>query len=489
MKQSTRRKFFKGIGWGVFSFSFLGKISFPVWAGKPLNSQADGSVFLTTGFKFMEVTFDSVLIWTRVCGQEFPNPIRHQRKEGVFRHPIDFDETMPVSQMDGGVAGAKGFVKVKLIGSGFQKVSEWIEASSENDYTVKVPFVGLLSATQYEVEFLVKSDENSAVSINKGSFVTAPDPNQAVPVLFTTSTCQYFWSFDEENRGFHSYDSMASLKPDFFIQTGDYVYYDKPGPLAKTLDLARHKWHAMDAWPSLKDLFKAVPVYMMKDDHDVLKDDANPTSEAYGNLSFEDGVNIWYQNVPLSGKPYRTIRWGKDLQVWMVEGREFRSPNEELDGPDKTIWGREQMDWFQKSIEESDASFKILITATPIVGPDRDSKIDNHANKSYNTEGEYLRSYLAGIPNLFVVNGDRHWQYVSKDTKTGLMEFCSGPISDWHAQGWDADDVRPEHQFLRLKGGFLSIKVEREGMKPAISFTHRDVMGQAVHETAFTCKE
>ena len=39
---------------------------------------------------------------------------------------------------------------------------------------------------------------------------------------------------------------------------------------------------------------------------------------------------------------YRTFRWGKDLQIWLVEGRDFRSPNNMPDGPDKTIWGAEQ---------------------------------------------------------------------------------------------------------------------------------------------------
>ncbi len=82
---------------------------------------------------------------------------------------------------------------------------------------------------------------------------------------------------------------------------------------------------------------------------------------------------------------------------------------------------------------------------------------------------------------MYIVNGDRHWQYVSVDAETGLMEFGSGPVSDAHAQGWDEDDVRPEHKFLRLKGGFLGVKVEREGGAPTIAFTHYDVDGKAVH--------
>lgn len=487
MKQSPRRKFFKRIGLGALFFSIFGKFSLPVWA-KSVETSADPSVYLTTGFKFMEVSADSVLVWTRVCGKEFPNLIKHQRRKKVFRHPIDFDEDMPISKMDGGVPGAKGFVQVKLTGSDGEHISNWIEASEENDFTVKIPFSGLLSATSYEVELHTKSDDESGISLYRGSFTTAPNPELAVPVLFTTSTCQYFWSFDDEKRGFQSYDSMASMKPDFFIQTGDYVYYDKPGPLAKNVEEARHKWHAMDAWPSLKDLFKSVPLYMMKDDHDLLKDDSNPASTAYGDLTFDDGIALWYENVPLPGKPYRTLRWGKDLQIWMVEGREFRTPNKDPDGPEKSIWGQEQMDWFQESVEASDASFKILLTATPIVGPDRDAKSDNHANKAYAYEGEKLRTYLSGISNFFVINGDRHWQYVSKDQKTGLMEFCSGPISDCHSQGWDADDIRPEHEFLRLKGGFLSVNVERKDQEPVIHFTHRDVKGKAVHETSFTKK-
>src|SRR5690606_28910479 len=127
--------------------------------------------------------------------------------------------------------------------------------------------------------------------------------------------CQYFWSFDDPKRGFKTYDSMHRMKPDFFIQTGDYIYYDKPGPLVNHLDKARHKWHAMDSWLAIREMYREVPIYMLKDDHDLLKDDAYPGSEPYGTLTFGDGLKLWYENVPILGKPYRTVRRGKDLQI------------------------------------------------------------------------------------------------------------------------------------------------------------------------------
>ncbi len=481
-----RRRFFKKMGWGMFSLTFLSQFPFVSWAQKQHLPTRNDRVFFTTGFKISEVTETSVIIWTRLCTQEFPNPIRHQREEKVFRHPIDFDENQPVSVMDGGVQAGPGLVRVKISSESDSQVSDWVTVFEKDDFTAKIPFEGLSPGTTYQVKLIGKAAVNTPKTEEVGTFTTATNATQPVPVLLTTSTCQYFWSFDDEKRGFRTYDSMRSMKPDFFIQTGDYIYYDKPGPLAKNLEKARHKWRAMDGWASLRDMYREVPIYMLKDDHDLLKDDAHPASEPYGDLTYLEGLKIWYENVPLEGKSYRTIRRGKDLQIWMVEGREFRSPNNDPDGPGKTIWGKEQIEWFKASVESSDASFKILFTATPVVGPDRESKMDNHANKVYETEGSWLRSYLAAIPHMFVVNGDRHWQYVSQDLETGLMEFGSGPISDYHAQGWDPDDKRPEHRFLRLKGGFLSIQVDRHAGQPQIRFTHRDVFGSPTHEEVFS---
>ena len=50
------------------------------------------------------------------------------------------------------------------------------------------------------------------------------------------------------------------------------------------------------------------------------------------------------------------------------------------DGPTKTIWGAEQLAWLKSSLLESDATFKLLVSPTPMVGPDDLRKTDNHTN-------------------------------------------------------------------------------------------------------------
>ncbi len=83
---------------------------------------------------------------------------------------------------------------------------------------------------------------------------------------------------------------------------------------------------------------------------------------------------------------------------------------------------------------------------------------------------------------MYVINGDRHWQYVSVDVQTGLWELSQGPVSDFHAQGWNENDKRPEHKFLRVKGGFLGVKVYRQKKEAVIEFLHYDVDGNVVNK-------
>jgi len=194
---------------------------------------------------------------------------------------------------------------------------------------------------------------------------------------------------------------------------------------------------------------------------------------------------------------FRTFRWGRGLQIWLTENREYRSENEVPDGPEKTIWGAKQKAWLKESILASDAAFKVLVSPTAIVGPDNYDQADNHANDSFRTEGDEFRQWVRanGLTNLYVVTGDRHWQYASMDPLTGLREFACGPSSDasvLNGPGYDPNF----HAFYRPGGGFVSVSVKKGIRKvlarpqrvveidgaPIITFRIHDVHGQVVYE-------
>ena len=149
------------------------------------------------------------------------------------------------------------------------------------------------------------------------------------------------------------------------------------------------------------------------------------------------------------------------------------------DGPEKTIWGKDQKAWLFRTMKESNATWKVIISPTPLVGPDRLNKKDNHSNAGFQHEGDEVRRWLKeNVPgNGFVVCGDRHWQYHSVHPLTGLHEFSVGAASDVHAGGTPGEN-KEYHRFHRVKGGFLSVVARGKNL----SFRHHDVTGKVVYE-------
>ena len=111
---------------------------------------------------------------------------------------------------------------------------------------------------------------------------------------------------------------------------------------AKSTALARWHWQQQYSLPSTVAFHRNIAAYFMKDDHDTLCNDCWP-GQRYGALTWEQGLAIFTEQVPIGPMPYRTFRWGRDLQVWLVEGRDFRSPNTLRVGPEESIWGPDQI--------------------------------------------------------------------------------------------------------------------------------------------------
>jgi len=409
-----------------------------------------------TGVKVGEVTDTSAIVWTRVTSKA-------------------------AREKDGACPGAPGKVRLRCgtredLGDALS--TEWTEVAPARDHTHQFSLTDLKPGTVYH--FAAETEGHGTL---RGRFQTAPPRDRPADVTFTVITGQATRSLDHPD-GFHLYEAMLRLNPHFIVPTGDTVYYDSDPPLATTTHTARFHWHRMYSLPRHVAFHLSVPGYWEKDDHDTLSDDCWPGKGARGDLTFEEGLRIFREQVPMGEKTYRTFRWGRDLQIWLTEGRDFRSPNTMKDGPDKSIWGAEQKAWFKKTVLESDATWKVLVSPTPIVGPDRaNNKHDNHANAAFRHEGDEIRRWIRDhvAAQFFVACGDRHWQYYSVHPETGVREFSCGPASDKHSGGSPGEN-KDYHRFHRVKGGFLAVSVSRPEGKPSIAFRLHDVHGAVVHE-------
>jgi alkaline phosphatase D len=458
--------------------------------------------YQATGIKIGEVTEETAIIWTRLTRRAERIGTKGQMPEIRYRDPetgklmartkgrpdlipdVRFPAGATIHSIEGAVPGESGQVRVLYRASDTSpwKETNWHNVETERDYTCQLKLTHLKPDTEYRIRVETrKRDGEKMGQVVNGRFRTAPPADQPAPVTFTVSTGQAYPDQDATGGGFKIYPTMLKLNPDFFVHTGDILYYDK---MAKTLPLARWHWQRMYSLPTNVEFHRQVNSYFIKDDHDTWMNDCWPgmKTKFMGDFTLAQGQQVFLEQVPMGEHTWRTFRWGKDLQIWLVEGRDFRSPNTMPDGPNKTIWGGAQKAWFKRTVQQSNATFRILISPTPLVGPDRTNKNDNHANTGFAHEGNELREFISKQENMVVICGDRHWQYVSVDKRTGLREYSCGPASNEHAGGWSNDKRFPEHRYLNVTGGFLAVHVNRSANKPNITFIHYSVDGDILHK-------
>jgi len=484
-----------------------------LFVGRDANGQPDrasensNGPFQATGFKVGETTDTSAMVWTRLTLRPARNPgngpmvmflYKDDGQWATYRHTsahravigVRYPEGTTVADIADAVPGTAGETRVRYRAKGTEiwQQTDWQAVDPQRDFTRQFLLTGLTPGTRYEVCVDSRADADAAAGQTlDGGFQTAPAIDQPARIVFTVSTGQGYWSQDCPT-GYKIYGAMLDLDPSFFVHTGDIVYYDR---IAKTDELARYLWQATYSLPSNVRFHRHVASCFIKDDHDTWQDDCWPgmKSDKMHEFTFEQGLRIFPEQVPMGDSTFRTQRWGKDLQVWFVEGRDFRSPNSMPDGPEKTIWGEKQKAWFKDTVAQSDATFRVLISPTPLIGPDRKNKRDNHSNDSFRTEGDELRRFIAEQENMVVVCGDRHWQYMSVHPETGVREYSCGPVSDLHAGGWSDDQYLPEyHRFLKVAGGFLSATCQRIDGQPTLAFRFHDVQGEVRFEDRLTAE-
>ncbi|MDA1013401.1 MAG: alkaline phosphatase D family protein [Planctomycetota bacterium] len=464
---------------------FIAAVVLSTWCGSTLFA-----AHMAMGFRVGEVTHTSAIVWTRVTKNAERNRDGYRDPMKRERHVDRYVASeIKVEDREGATPGAEGQVRVAYsTDESFRAsvVSNWETVKPDHDFVHQFRLNGLRGGTKYFLKVEARDNGDAPTSAaSTGSFNTPAESNQWQDVSFSVVTGQSYWDLDDP-AGYHIYPAMQKLGLHFIVPTGDTVYLDSEAPRARTVELARYHWQRMYSLPRHVEFHRHVPGYWEKDDHDAWANDCWPTMSApwMNPLTFKEGLAVFREQVPMGDLTFRTIRWGKGLQIWMVEGRDFRSPNNAPDGPNKLIWGKKQREWLKRTVLASDADFRVLISPTPIVGPDRArGKNDNHSNKAFQTAGDDFRNWTKseGLKNFYVCCGDRHWQYTSVDLKTQLREFSCGPASDKHAGGSPGRDPRIQ-PFHRVKGGFLTVNVFREEKVPTVAIRHHDVHGKVVEE-------
>jgi alkaline phosphatase D len=430
---------------------------------------------------------DSVVLWTRI---------------GAATAPLEVEYV---------VALDAGLRRVVARGT--------VTTDATRNYTVKIKPVGLDPYTKYFYRFRA-----SGFSSPLGETKTAPAADQDVNVRFAFASCQDF-----NGRYYHAWQALVDREPDldFVVHLGDYVYETAGDPQFQTPDAARqiflpdgqpagpgdnpavaaatladyrslYRQYRSDA--NLRRAHQKYPFIVIWDDHEFSNDCWQDHATYFNDLQDEKqpqrreaADQAWFEyqpaDVPFTeGAPfpddiriYRSLRYGKHVDLFLTDERFYRSDHVIPEGPvdltvgkfapnsplgsrnfalktgfdpreaaaQPTMLGAEQKQWLIDGLRASDASWKLWCNEVqlwqmlvdlsafdmlPAMFRDRFYFTLDQWD-GYRSERREIFTAIEGVQNLVALTGDIHAFYAAElyadfDTlggePVGVEYVCAG---------------------------------------------------------------
>jgi alkaline phosphatase D len=351
----------------------------------------------------------------------------------------------------------------------------WGRARAANDLTASVPVRKLPPAATCTYRF-----SQGAARSPLGRFETAPLPTADVKVRFAFSGDADATAGSDGKPGFNGFETyarMATERNDFNVNMGDTIYSDSEvagSPPALTVPAKWAKYKLGLALTPLRTLRATTGLYSHWDDHEFINDFSRAEN---GGAIYAAGVKAFRDYAPVStpGKLglYRTVRWGRNVELFFLDERSFRSAKvakecggdlaptapaavrkafaalapplgqpvpagcvEAVNDPARTMLGAAQLAAFAKAIKGSSATWKIVMNEVPLM---QLYALPYDRWEGYAADRTRLLDALSAVKNVVVLTTDTHAHLIGEIRRTtfeapgpvssGIWEVISGPVA------------------------------------------------------------
>jgi phosphodiesterase/alkaline phosphatase D-like protein len=219
---------------------------------------------------------------------------------------------------------------------------------------------------------------------------------------------------------------LIAANPDVLLSIGDFPYTDD-GPIAQTVDEYRQRNALLRTYEPMRAVMQAMPLVSIYDDHEFRNNwDAMFVAEEPDR--YAAAMQVWDEFFPLrevvGEVRYRNLRWGANLEIFVLDCRRFRSADAAPDDANKTMIGATQKAWLYQVLAASTATFKLILSSVPL-----DYGIGNDHWAAFSTEREEILGFIAAqqLPGVLFVSGDQHY-FAAYTHSHGLREFQIGPL-------------------------------------------------------------
>nr|WP_245717341.1 alkaline phosphatase D family protein [Nocardia jejuensis] len=319
-------------------------------------------------------------------------------------------------------------------------------ATADSDHTVKIDASGLAPGRDYAFRFTALG-ETSPV----GRTHTAPDPS-ATPDrlrLGVVSCANWEAGYFGAYRHLAARGDLAAI-----VHLGDYLYEYPRGeyggragsvrahdPEHEIVSLAdyriRHAQYKTD--PDLSDLHARVPFICTWDDHESANDawsggaeNHQPATEGEWQTRRAAALKAYLEWMPVrtgaDARLYRRLRFGTLAELSMLDLRSYRSQQakagpgwRQVDSPDRTITGRDQMEWISAGLVSAPVTWKLIgnpVMIAPLIFPPLEP-----ATTAALTQ-------LIGIPQAGIPANLDQWDGYTADRRKLLQTIAENQVTD-----------------------------------------------------------
>jgi phosphodiesterase/alkaline phosphatase D-like protein len=339
-----------------------------------------------------------------------------------------------------------------------------VRARKRDNNTVQRRVRGLRPGKRYFYRFsrgLRRSDV--------GTFVTAPRASRNATIEFGWTGDTDFNAAPGQRRPYWNsggiYRRMRAERNHFNVNLGDTMYSDSeiPGRLRPIALTVRQKWAKYRTNlrnRNLRGVRRAAGFYSHWDDHEFVND-FSPAENSFDNDVNIPGSTIYrrgaqafrdYSPVTFSSRNglYRRVRWGRNLELFFLDERSFRSANADANGvcnnpqtgrpdlaptvpqssrapfapvyppfaspvsqacldtirdPNRTYLGQRQLARFLRDVKRSTARFKVIMNELAI---QQYYLLPYDRWEGFEAERRRVLSELQGVKNVIFLSTDVH---------------------------------------------------------------------------------
>ena len=353
------------------------------------------------------------------------------------------------------------------------------KTSSESNFTGVVKVDGLKPNTAFVGKLLINGNPVEGGDVH---FTTAPSADKPRPFTVAFGGGAGFvpeWEY--------MWDTILSRKPLAFLTLGDNVYSDDPEhPITQHYCYSRRQ-----SRPEWRRLTAATPIYSIWDDHDFGVNDCVPGPEIDTPLWKRDVWNVFRENwvnPAYGGGKKNPGCWYDfhlaDVHFIMLDGRYYR----DLKGG--SMLGPVQKAWFKKTLAESKATFKVIVSSVPFSPKIKKGSKDPW--DGFPEERDEIFSWIGDekIEGVFLVAADRHRTDLRTIKNPGaypLYEFQSSKLTNKHT-----------HPVVKTDGliwgynktcSFGLMHFDTTGENPQVKFELIDIDGKTHEEHTLRLSE